>query len=143
MDKDPERASRTNCCCRRILECQPDFLEQACRLAEAIRKVGHLILFLPKFHPELNRTFQFLTIKASWTLLTSHYAMSSNRAWVVRYQVVLPQELQVYLGGAARDRQRCNCKRFCRAGAFYVGQYCLHISNAPPMHTLIVLHLYI
>ena len=40
-----------------MIECEPDFLEQACRLAEAIRKHGHLVLFLPKFHPELNRAF--------------------------------------------------------------------------------------
>ncbi|ORZ41726.1 hypothetical protein BCR44DRAFT_342335 [Catenaria anguillulae PL171] len=60
FEKDPKRYSRTDCCCRRMLDSQPDFQAQECRLAELIRKHGHLVLFLPKFHPELNRTRNFI-----------------------------------------------------------------------------------
>jgi hypothetical protein len=37
-----------------ILASQPDFLEQKCSIAEIIEKAGHLCLFLPKYHCELN-----------------------------------------------------------------------------------------
>jgi hypothetical protein len=45
---------RTGCCLDRLLELQPDFQEQRNRLQEAIETRGHYVLFLPKFHPELN-----------------------------------------------------------------------------------------
>jgi hypothetical protein len=37
-----------------ILANQPDFLEQKCSIAEIIEDAGHLCLFLPKYHCELN-----------------------------------------------------------------------------------------
>ena len=52
---DPDRASRSDCCATRVLECEPDFLAQKSLLAEVIEEAGHLVLFLPKFHLELNR----------------------------------------------------------------------------------------
>ena len=58
---DPGRFSRVDCCCLRMVECLPDFSAQKCLIAEAIEDAGHLVLFLPKFHPELNRTFPHLT----------------------------------------------------------------------------------
>ena len=42
------------CCCKRILELQPDFQEQQSLVQEVIEKAGHLSIFLPKFHCELN-----------------------------------------------------------------------------------------
>ena len=42
------------CCCKRILELQPDFQEQRSLVQEVIEKAGHLSIFLPKFHCELN-----------------------------------------------------------------------------------------
>lgn len=98
FDKDPERYSRTDCCCRRMLDSQPDFQAQECRLAELIRKYGHLVLFLPKFHPELNRTPNFIlsALKSSDLFLTG--CIHSDRAWLVGYQGVLPQELYIQVG---------------------------------------------
>ena len=40
--------------CREILSRQPDFLEQKPLLEEAVRSLGHEIIFYPKFHPEFN-----------------------------------------------------------------------------------------
>jgi hypothetical protein len=48
---DPEA---TACCCRRILENQPDFKAQQSLVQEIIEAAGHLCIFLPKFHCELN-----------------------------------------------------------------------------------------
>ncbi len=43
-----------DCCGRRILELQPDFREQKSLVQEVIAARGHLCIFLPKFHCELN-----------------------------------------------------------------------------------------
>jgi len=44
----------TDCCARRLLSQQPDFLEQKSSVQEVIEAAGHLCIFLPKFHCELN-----------------------------------------------------------------------------------------
>jgi hypothetical protein len=43
-----------DCCGRRILESQPDFREQKGMVEEEITRHGHLVMFYPKFHCELN-----------------------------------------------------------------------------------------
>jgi hypothetical protein len=43
-----------DCCGRRILESQPDFREQKGMVEEEITQRGHLVMFYPKFHCELN-----------------------------------------------------------------------------------------
>ncbi|QRV89164.1 DDE superfamily endonuclease [Ceratobasidium sp. AG-Ba] len=45
---------RTDCCCRRALFCQPDFRSRASTLEEVARGLGSLVVFLPKYHCELN-----------------------------------------------------------------------------------------
>lgn len=49
----------TDCCCRRILFCQPDFANQRSHLEELIESRGHLCDFYPKFHCELNFIEQY------------------------------------------------------------------------------------
>lgn len=44
----------THCCAKCILDLQPDFLEQQSLVQEVIEAAGHLCIFLPKFHCELN-----------------------------------------------------------------------------------------
>jgi hypothetical protein len=44
----------THCCARRILDLQPDFAAQRSLVQEVIEAAGHLCIFLPKFHCELN-----------------------------------------------------------------------------------------
>jgi hypothetical protein len=44
----------TNCCATWILSLQPDFQEQKSLIQETIKAAGHLCIFLPKFHCELN-----------------------------------------------------------------------------------------
>ncbi|TFY76790.1 hypothetical protein EWM64_g7221 [Hericium alpestre] len=44
----------TQCCAKRILNLQDDFKEQKSLVQEVIEKAGHLCIFLPKFHCELN-----------------------------------------------------------------------------------------
>ncbi len=47
-------ARATNCCAKRILDLQADFQEQKSLVQEVIEAAGHLCIFLPKFHCELN-----------------------------------------------------------------------------------------
>lgn len=49
---DPEKMG--NCCAVRLLQSQPDFQNQRGRLEEEINRSGHLVIFYPKFHCELN-----------------------------------------------------------------------------------------
>ena len=51
-DKCP--ADTEYCCNRRILANQADFLQQRSLVQEVIENAGHLCIFLPKFHYELN-----------------------------------------------------------------------------------------
>jgi transposase len=49
------KGSKTkSCCAETLLANQPDFLEQECQIAEVVKAGGHLCLFLPKYHCELN-----------------------------------------------------------------------------------------
>jgi hypothetical protein len=43
-----------DCCHLRILEAQPDFLEEKSMLETVINAAGHEVIFYPKFHCELN-----------------------------------------------------------------------------------------
>src|SRR5260221_10492835 len=42
------------CCMARLMSKQDDFLSQKCQLEEMLTERGHLCIFLPKFHCELN-----------------------------------------------------------------------------------------
>jgi hypothetical protein len=50
---------RTDCCCRRLLFLQPDFISQKSQLEEEITSRGHLCDFYPKYHCELNFIKQY------------------------------------------------------------------------------------
>ncbi|PVF90974.1 hypothetical protein CPB86DRAFT_878752 [Serendipita vermifera] len=49
----------TNCCCRRILFNQPDFMMSKSNVEELLNKHGHICDFYPKFHCELNFIEQY------------------------------------------------------------------------------------
>ncbi|KAG8915216.1 hypothetical protein FRC01_003742 [Tulasnella sp. 417] len=46
--------TKTDCCARRLLFTQPDFVNQKSKLQEFVEGRGHHFLFYPKFHCELN-----------------------------------------------------------------------------------------
>ena len=50
---------RADCCCRRLLFLQPDFLDQKPLLQEFIERRHHLCDFYPKYHCELNFIEQY------------------------------------------------------------------------------------
>ena len=58
---------KTDCCIRRILYTQPDFQGVKSVLEDHCAKRGFVVLFLPKFHPELN------LIEQCWGHTKWHY----------------------------------------------------------------------
>jgi len=46
--------TRIKCYARRIISLQPDFFAQKCALQELVEEAGHVCIFYPKFHCELN-----------------------------------------------------------------------------------------
>ena len=46
--------SDVDCCATNIIECQPDFKEQLCRLEELVISMGMLFLMMMICHPECN-----------------------------------------------------------------------------------------
>lgn len=52
-------AGRTDCCCRRLLFTQPDFVNQRSQLEEFVTSRGHICDFYPKYHCELNFIEQY------------------------------------------------------------------------------------
>ncbi|CAA7261900.1 unnamed protein product [Cyclocybe aegerita] len=50
---------KTDCCCRRLLFTQPDFVNQKSCLEELITSHGHICDFYPKYHCELNFIEQY------------------------------------------------------------------------------------
>lgn len=54
ISEDPGRYLRTDCCHRRVMASQPDFLNQLPGIVEIVKAAGHDCIFYPKFHCELN-----------------------------------------------------------------------------------------
>ncbi|PWW72864.1 hypothetical protein C7212DRAFT_222655 [Tuber magnatum] len=48
------RVTATGCYARKIISRQPDFTQQKGRLQEGVERLDHIILFLSKFHYEIN-----------------------------------------------------------------------------------------
>ncbi|KAI8852553.1 hypothetical protein BC829DRAFT_360519, partial [Chytridium lagenaria] len=42
------------CCAFQLMENEPDFQDEKLRIVHLLEDRGHMVLFLPKFHPELN-----------------------------------------------------------------------------------------
>ena len=56
----PPKCTSDNCCARRLISIQPDFLNQKCELEERLEGSGaHCVMFYPKFHCELNHIERF------------------------------------------------------------------------------------
>jgi hypothetical protein len=52
-------SEQKDCCCRKVLCCQPDFVNQKPVLKELIIACRHICNFYPKFHCELNFIEQY------------------------------------------------------------------------------------
>jgi hypothetical protein len=66
FEDDDDNNRPADCCMQRALECQPDFKAEKPLLQVLIEKRGHICLFLPKFHCELN------PIEMVWAQIKCH-----------------------------------------------------------------------
>ena len=85
------------CCAKKILEHEPDFKSQKSLVQEVIEAAGHLCIFLPKFHCELNFieffwgamkkwlrdhcNYTFETLKANLLLAMDSVKLTTIRLW--------------------------------------------------------------
>jgi transposase len=107
-----------DCCARRLLSQQPDFLEQKSSVQEVIEAAGHLCIFLPKFHCELNFIeffwgavkkylrehcdYTFETLKANLPKALESVQLSTIRKWEHR----MIRWMEAYRDGkSAKDAQ--------------------------------------
>lgn len=68
--------TRTNCCMRKILSLQPDFISQKSQLQEEIEKRGHKCIFYPKYHCELNYIEMYWGVAKRYTRDNCNYTWS-------------------------------------------------------------------
>ena len=116
--QDKCRVDSGNCCAKRLLEVQPDFQEQRSLVWEVIEAAGHLCIFLPKFHCELNFIeyfwgamkkylrdhcdYTFATLQANLPKALESVAVGTIRKWEHR----MWRWLEAYDDGlAAREAQ--------------------------------------
>jgi hypothetical protein len=77
----------------KLLSLQPDFKEQKPLIAEIVEKSGHLCLFLPKFHCELNIIEYFWGAAKRYTREQCDYTFESLKVVVPAALASVPVEM--------------------------------------------------
>lgn len=72
-----EDITRTECCMRKILSLEDDFKSQKSQLQEEIEKRGHICIFYPKYHCELNYIEMYWGAAKRYTRENCNYTWSS------------------------------------------------------------------
>jgi hypothetical protein len=117
-------AGVTNCCNKHILELQPDFQQQKSLVQEVIEAAGHLCIFLPKFHCELNFIeffwgvvkkylrdncdYTFDTLKENMPKALASVPLNTIRRWEHR----MYRWMEAYRSGLATREAQFQVKRF-------------------------------
>jgi hypothetical protein len=118
------RSGATDCCAKRILDLQPDFTEQKSLIQEVIEKAGHLCIFLPKFHCELNFIeffwgavkrylrehcdYTFRTLKENMPKALASVSVETIRKWEHR----MKRWMEAYQGGLGAKQAQMQVKSF-------------------------------
>jgi hypothetical protein len=76
---------RVDCCCRRILFLQPDFVSQKSQLQELVESRGHLCDFYPKYHCELNFIEQY------WGAAKLRFRTAGRAATILEMEKIVTQ----------------------------------------------------
>ncbi|RPA97965.1 hypothetical protein L873DRAFT_1836176 [Choiromyces venosus 120613-1] len=69
--------SNTDCCARALLSSQPDFQAQKGELQETLEAAGHMVIFYPSFHCELNFIEYFWGSAKVYARANCEYTFSS------------------------------------------------------------------
>jgi hypothetical protein len=118
------QSGATDCCAKRILDLQPDFAEQKSLVQEVIEKAGHLCIFLPKFHCELNFIeffwgavkrylrdhcdYTFDTLKENMPKALASVSVQTIRKWELR----MKRWMEAYRGGLDAKQAQIQVKAF-------------------------------
>jgi len=114
----------TDCCAKRILDLQPDFQEQKSLVQEVIEAAGHLCIFLPKFHCELNFIeffwgavkrylrencdYSFATLQENMPKALASVSVETIRKWEHR----MKRWMEAYRGGLGAKDAQIQVKKF-------------------------------
>ena len=79
-----EHKKDNNCCAKKLLAAEPDFQKPVGLIQEKIEARGHLVMFYPKFHPELNFIEYFWGACKRFTRENCDYTMDGLRTTVPR-----------------------------------------------------------
>lgn len=101
-------AERRDCCARRIMVLQPDFLSQRPLLQEVIEERGHQVIFYPKFHCELN------FIEMYWGAVKRYARSHCDYTW---------RGLKAVLPAALDSVSQTTIRRFARKSWRYMDAY--------------------
>ncbi|RIB14252.1 hypothetical protein C2G38_2195671 [Gigaspora rosea] len=77
---------QVDCCARKIIASQPDFIAQKSAIVELIESAGHICIFYPKFHCELN------FIEMYWGAAKNYARKHCDYTWA-GLQTTIPQAL--------------------------------------------------
>ena len=108
---DPSQGDVLMCCARHCMASQPDFRAQVSILEETIEKAGHICLFLPKYHCELNPIESFWGAAKRFAQGNCDYSFDGLKACV-------PRSLQSVQLSSIR-KFFCRCAHFIEA--YYFG----------------------
>jgi hypothetical protein len=124
MCKNRCDAEATECCNKRILELQADCVEQKSLVQETIKGAGHLCLFFPKFHCELNfieyfwaQVKKFLRDNCDYTFNTLKENMpkaleSVPLTSICRWEHQMYHWMEAYRSGLDTSAAQLQVKRF-------------------------------
>ncbi|KAF8223546.1 hypothetical protein L208DRAFT_1316293 [Tricholoma matsutake] len=99
----------TNCCCRRVLFMQPDFISQRSRLEEFVTSQGHICDFYLKYHCELNFIEQY------WGAAKLRYHITSRTANIVEMEKNMLESLN--------DVPLLQMRRYANHSACFISAY--------------------
>ena len=118
------KTGATECCARHILDFQPDFQDQQSLIQEIIEAAGHLCIFLPKFHCELNFIeffwgavkkylrahcdYTFTTLQENMPTALASVPIETIRKWEHR----MIRWMEAYQSGLGAKEAQIQVKRF-------------------------------
>ncbi|KAF7373706.1 hypothetical protein MSAN_00581600 [Mycena sanguinolenta] len=113
-------AGSTDCCCRRLLFCQSDFVNQKSELEELVESRGHICDFYPKYHCELN------FIEMYWGAAKARYRISARTTNI--------DEMENNMKKSLDEVPKLFMIRFANCAARFISAYAHGLSGGDLIH---------
>ena len=86
-----------DCCARRLLSVQPDFVSQKCEIEESITKSTngkhHLVIYYPKYYYEFNHIKHFWYNTKKWAQKNCNYSLDDHHRCVPQALASVPNQI--------------------------------------------------